>query len=477
MNDLDTSRTIFECAPVGMARVSPEGKWLEVNQRFCEMTGYSRDELLAGSVQQITHKDDFPGNREQLARFLSGEVERYALEKRYICKDGHTIWAKVSVSVVRETSSNEPMYFIAAMDEITEYKRLEDQRRKAEEKWSAAFRQTPLAMVLFALRDERFVEVNDAFEAFTGYTREEAIGRTSNELNLFPESADTEEIAKNVAAGGRVRGWERRLRTKERGIRNALFFADPVELDGEPYLIGAALDITDRKRLQSELEELSWRLIKAQDEERKWIAAELTDSLGQSIAVISLEACQLARKREGEVGAEVLALCTKIQDVAAGIGFLSQSLHPSGLDYTGLPWAIEGLCRQFTHLNGLQVAFKHEGMPTKLAPEIALCLYRIAQEGLRNVVEHSGTRHAWMELGCDGTYICLDLWDRGVGFDVASTKAGLGLLTMRERCRRMNGWITIRRDEGTRIEVQIPLRNVESDLFHQRAVAEPESGS
>lgn len=259
---------------------------------------------------------------------------------------------------------------------------------------------------------------------------------------------------------------ENLLSTKRDGSTfTALYFADAIEIDGEPCLIGAALDITDRKRLESELQELSGRLIEAQDEELRRIAAELNNSLGQAATVVNFEMSQLVRKGRCDCMPELRSLLSKVQDITAGIGILSQSLHPSGLDYTGLPWAIEGLCRQFTHLYDLQIAFKHEGVPSSLPPDVALCLYRVVQEGLTNMARHSGTDEAWIELVSDGDAIALDLRDKGVGFAAASTNAGLGFLTMRERCRRLNGSLVIHSSEGTRIEVRIPLPGDQINLF------------
>jgi PAS domain S-box-containing protein len=458
----DTFRAIFDYAPVGMAHVGLDGAWLEVNQRVCEITGYSRDELLNSNWQEITHPEDLNGNLDALAKFISGEFQGFSFEKRYIRKDGVVIWVKISCSLVREEANQAPTCLITVIDDITEFKLAQERRLTAEEKWSKAFRQTPLSTVLFNLRDQRFLEVNDAFVTFTGYSRQETIGRTTGELHVFVDPAASREIIDAVVAGNHVRGWERPFRTKDGRTGSALFFADQIEIDGEPCIIGAALDITERKRLETELQELSGKLIKAQDEERRRLAAELTDSLGQSVTVINFEASQLARKAKDDYGPELHTLAAKIRDIAAGIEIVSQSLHPSGLDYTGLPWAIEGLCRQYTHLYGLQVAFKHEGIPSSLSADVALCLYRIVQEGLNNVVRHSRKREAWIELASDGPSIRLKLWDHGVGFDVDSVKAGLGLLTMRERCRRLNGRFAIHIQDGTRLEAQIPLANIEA---------------
>jgi PAS domain S-box-containing protein len=465
VNTQATFREIFDRAPVGMARVSLEGRWVEVNQRVCDMTGYSREELLAGDWQMLTHPDDLPANLDMRTKFASGELENASFEKRYIRKDGVVVWVKISCSLMRDEASQEPTHMVTIIDDITEYKRAQERHLTAEEKWSKAFRQTPMAMAIFSLKDYRFVEVNDAFEAFTGFSRYEATGRKLDELEFFVDRQSIKEMIDTVVAGNRVEAWERQYRFKDGRIGSAVFFADQIEIDGEPCIIGTGMDITERKRLETELQELSGRLIEAQDEERRRISAELTDSLGQSITVISFEASQLARTAQGEIAPDLNSLAAKIRDISAGIEIVSQSLHPSGLDYTGLPWAIEGLCRQITHLYGLQVALKHENIPSNLPADVALGLYRIVQEGLINVVRHSGMRQAWIELASDGTNIRLNLWDNGVGFNSDAVRAGLGLLMMRERCRRLNGWITINSENGTRIEAQIPLANVEADLF------------
>ena len=428
------------------------------------MTGFSREEMLAKSFQEITHPDDLPFNVEALARLASGDLDSYSVEKRYIRKDGRVLWVKIAVSTVREEACEKPDCLITVIDEITAYKRAQELRRKAEEKCSKAFRQTPMAIMLISLRNDQYLEVNEAFERFTGYTREQVIGRTPYELNLWVEPARGQAMIDTLLAGDRIQAWETRFQTKDGRICTALTFAEPIEIDGEPCIIAAALDITDRKRMVTELQELSGRLITAQDEERKRIAAELNDSLGQSITVISFEASQLARKINGELGRDLKSLCAKIRDISSGIGILSQSVHPSGLDYTGLPWAIETLCRQFTNAYGMQVMFKHERIPPSLPADIALCLYRVVQDGLKNILQHSGTRRAWIELVCEERSIRLELWDKGVGFDVASANTGLGLLRMRERCRRLNGWLAVHRENGTRIEAHIPHANIEASL-------------
>ncbi|HLF58175.1 MAG TPA: PAS domain S-box protein [Alphaproteobacteria bacterium] len=124
-------RAAFEQAAVGMSYVSPEGRYLRVNQKFCDITSYSRTELLSRSFPDITHPDDAGRDVEQAQRVLSGETPTYSLEKRYIRKDGSIIWVNRTISMVRD-SAGEPKYFIAVVQDITAAKKMESQLRQAQ---------------------------------------------------------------------------------------------------------------------------------------------------------------------------------------------------------------------------------------------------------------------------------------------------------------------------------------------------------
>ncbi len=452
-------RAIFEQqAALGMSRVAFDGKLLEVNQRLCEITGYSRDELLARTFQQLTHPDDLPRDADAAQRLISGELQTYSVEKRYIHKDGHVVWVKLSVSVARDSQTSKPLYFISVADDVTEYKLAQQALRAAEEKCSKAFRETPTTITITSAKDHRYIEINEAFESLTGYRRAEVIGRTPFDLGIWVNPAERADLVRRLLAGESIRNEEYPFRIKDGTIRTALNSAELIEIDGETCVLTVALDITDRKRVEETLQELSAELINTQEEDRKRISVALNDIVGQSVALLTLELAQVARTARGELARKLQKLYAEAQNIASEIGSISHGLHPSTLEYVGLPRAIEDLCREFGKLYGLQVAFKHQGVPTTLCPDIALCLYRIAQEGLQNVALHSGTREAWIELvGCAGS-VRLALWDKGSGFNITAVKSGLGLVTMRERCRLVNGELSVQAHSGTRIEARIPLR-------------------
>lgn len=119
-------RTTFETAAVGMARVSPMGRFIEINQAFCDLIGYSREEILSNafSFQQITYPEDLDADLQHVDRLLRGEGDHYEMEKRYIRKDGSCVWANLSVALVRD-AKGAPRYFVSSVSDLSERKRLE----------------------------------------------------------------------------------------------------------------------------------------------------------------------------------------------------------------------------------------------------------------------------------------------------------------------------------------------------------------
>ena len=120
----------FEFAAIGMALVSPEGKWLRVNRTICEITGYSEAELLERTFQDITHPDDLDLDLANVRKMLAGEIKTYQMEKRYFHKDGSIVWVLLSVSLVHN-QSGAPLFFIGQIQDITRRKQSDQQLAEA----------------------------------------------------------------------------------------------------------------------------------------------------------------------------------------------------------------------------------------------------------------------------------------------------------------------------------------------------------
>lgn len=233
---------------------------------------------------------------------------------------------------------------------------------------------------------------------------------------------------------------------------------------GQPLTLrGFLIDITERKRMEEALLNLSGRLINAQEEERKRIARELHDDLNQRMALLSIELEQLLQRaqKQRSLCALVHGLQTKAKEISAEIHRLSYRLHPSKLDHLGLAAAVESLCEELSRGCKFKVEFRQTGLPKHIPKDVRLCLFRIAQESLRNCVKHSGARRVRILLEGAGKSVRLSVSDDGRGFDTetGALERGLGFTSMRERLRLVGGKLRIysRPSRGTRLEISVPL--------------------
>lgn len=230
---------------------------------------------------------------------------------------------------------------------------------------------------------------------------------------------------------------------------------------------GFMIDISERKRAEESLKYLGSRLIAAQEEERKRVARELHDDLNQRMAVLSIELEQLSQKIEKpfSLRKHVHKLQLQAQEISTDIHRLSYKLHPSKLDHLGLAAAIKSLCDDFSLVQSgkSKVHFHQSGLPAALPKDITLCLFRIAQEGLRNCVKHSGAELVQVMLTKTDHSVRLSVSDNGCGFDTGSElmERGLGFISMQERLRLVGGEINVfsQPRRGTRIDASVPLNS------------------
>jgi len=238
-----------------------------------------------------------------------------------------------------------------------------------------------------------------------------------------------------------------------------------VRYDDKPVIRkGFSIDISARKRIEEALHNLSARLINAQEEERRRIARELHDDFSQRLALMSLDVELLARDQAEPSEAfdeHIHGLLDRIKDLSSDIHRLSHQLHPTTLIHLNLVKAIKSLCDELSALHNLRIDFVDQEVPDSLHDDLTLCLYRIVQEALTNIIKHSGSRKARVELTRSGANLKLCVRDWGVGFDVAKVgnKQGLGLISMRERLHLVNGKMAVESSEarGTQIEVLVPI--------------------
>ncbi len=324
--------------------------------------------------------------------------------------------------------------------------------------------------VLIAIDDkDRIVVFNAAAEKMFDCAVRDAIGSPID--RFIPErfrAAHRQHIqhfgdtdATTRALGGLGALWGLRKNGQEFPIEASI---SQVEVSGGKLFTFNIRDVTERKLAEEALSSVNCRLIEAQEEERARIARELHDDLSQRMALLQIHLEQFQQDTTGlssKARQQLHDIAEVSIEVSSSIHDLSHQLHPSKLDTLGLVVSLTGLCREFSEQHRLQVQFVHHDIPGKIPKDVTLCLFRIVQEALQNVVKHSGASEATVQLSVHDDRIELAICDSGVGFNPESAEgdASLGLISMRERLRLVGGHLGVESEpsRGTRIHVRVPF--------------------
>lgn len=256
----------FEYAPIGMALVAPDGRWLRVNRALCESVGYSAQELLELDFQTITHPDDLDADLDYVRQLLAGELRSYQMEKRYLHKSGRAIWVHLGVSLVRD-DGNEPLYFIAQVKDISERKAAEMRLRESERRFRAIFN-SMYQFIGLLQPDGILLEANQTALDFGSTTPSEVLGRPFWDTPWWLGSqAGRVQLRSAIdrAAKGEFVRYEAEVCGAGGTMATIDFSLKPVldEAGEVVLLIPEGRDITERKRAEAALKasEERWQLI------------------------------------------------------------------------------------------------------------------------------------------------------------------------------------------------------------------------
>ena len=231
-----------------------------------------------------------------------------------------------------------------------------------------------------------------------------------------------------------------------------------------PMMLLAAV-LAERSTAEESLRQGRARLIDAQEQERRRIARELHDDIGQQLTILELELDQLRRQPSQPLKPHLDKLYFQASATSAATRAISHGLHSSHLDILGLAPAMRNLCRTVEKETSIEIAFAQENIPTRLDPQISLCIYRVTQEALQNIARHSHAHKARVELRGCGDRILLDIADDGVGITgEREHPVALGLASMQERVTLVGGTFKLVSQpmQGTKIEAAIPMKSTQS---------------
>jgi PAS domain S-box-containing protein len=451
-------RLVAETAPCAIWILQGE-KLVYVNRHAESLSGYSREELFSMNAWDLVDPEFRTMGEQRYSARLRGENPEPRYQFRIRTKAGELRW--LDFSGARTNFEGKPAILATAFD-ITAIKRAEQQLLERTMYLDALIANSPLGIVT---KDEqnRVVFCNPAFECMFHYSQNELQGKDIDSIIAPHDQEEANRITYAVREGGIVHATAQRRKkdgtlidVELHGIR---FFS------GETFVGAFAIyqDITERRRSEEKLQTLRNRLTRTQEEERSRIARDLHDDIGQRLALLSidLEQMKLASQRDGSVFArELEALVRTAGEITSDVHNISRRLHPSQVELLGLAPALNNFCREFANRNSMRIQFTSACLTCKVPEEASLCLFRVAQEAIRNVHKHSGCREALVELDEISGSLRLRISDRGAGFDPVSVEAteGLGLLSMEERLRSMGGELFVhsRPGGGTCIEACIP---------------------
>lgn len=263
-------RGTFEQAAVGIAHVAPDGRWLRVNQKLCDIVGYSKEELLKLTFQDITHPDDLDTDLGYVLQVLADEIKTYSMEKRYYRKDGSIVWINLTVSLLRETSG-EPKYFISVVEDISDRKNAEEALKKSEAGLAEAQRIARLGNWEWDILQNK-AYCSDEVDRIFGYMPGE-FGRNYEALMKTVHPDDRELVEKKFKEAlneGKPFDFERRVVRPDGTVRIVHERSERVRYEmGKPVrMLGIVQDITESRHAEMErdlLQDLSLAISEAED--------------------------------------------------------------------------------------------------------------------------------------------------------------------------------------------------------------------
>ena len=458
-------RTLAEAIPQLCWMANPDGSIFWYNQRWYDYTGTTAEQMEGWGWQTVHDPRTLPA---VLARWQTSIATGQPFDMVFPLRGANGIFRPFLTRIVplKDTRGQISRWFGTNTD-ITELRDAEQALRKSEEKFRRVVEHIGDALFMDDV-DGRVVFANDRFLNLFGLEREELPN-----LRLEDYVAPEYRVLLRERHQRRMSGEAMPAHFEYEGLRRdgtrMWLEVDVVPVaDEQGKLIGtqsALRDVTDRKRAEDALANLSGRLIEAQEEERQRVARELHDDYNQRLAMVAIGLQRLAKDMgdvSREAGQQFHDLFNQVSELGADLHSLSHRLHSSTLEKLGLVAGVKAFCKEFAQQQGIQIDFADEKVPCNIPGDAALCIFRIVQEALRNIKKHSGADRAEVRLEWSGQRLHLSASDRGRGFEPnkPSAERGIGIRSMEERLRMLGGQLEIqsRPMEGTRIDVWLPLK-------------------
>jgi PAS domain S-box-containing protein len=382
---------------------------------------------------------------------------------------GTTYWDLGLVPIFDDDGEIE--MFLFTLKDITERKKTQERLEESEKKYRELVEDINDAIYSVDTKGN-VVYISPAIKSLLGYEPNELIGKHFSDL-VHPDDLQAMKKAFEPSLVGKATPADYRILNKDGSYTWVRALSNPIKDDKNNIIgiRGVVSDINERKHMEEAIQKsqdslrfLAGKLITAQEEERRRLAREMHDDLTQRLALLAIEAGKLeieSQKYDSSMHANLQEMKKKIIKLSKDIHDISRQIHPSILDDLGLVKAIESECAAFTQREDIQVEYEADNVPLSIPRSVKICIYRIIQEGLRNIAKHAGTDKAHVSLTCSDGNLFLTIRDNGIGFDTSHMQGqkGIGLRSMEERVRLIQGEFSVQSKpgEGTVIKVTAPF--------------------
>jgi PAS domain S-box-containing protein len=472
-------RSVVDSQTELICRYLPDTTLTFVNDPYCRFFGTTREALIGAKFLEL-----IPESAREVARtHIESLIENPRVEMdehTVLLPDGGIGWQQWVDHAIFDASGR-VVEFQAVGRDITERKQIEEKRLEGEERLRLALEAGRMGVWEWNTRTNAVKWSKENFTIFglAPFGLEPDYHTWADRVHPDDLPMALGEIHAAIAGKGEF-CYEYRVILPDGSVRWVEDRGKPVyDEDGKCVKVsGLIVDITHRKEAEAALrkseealrksyariEDLAGRLIAAQEEERKHIARELHDDLNQQVAALAIGISRFKRQlpnADAAILEQIVKLREKTDSLSKRIRQVSYELHSSILQHAGLLAALNSFCAEFSDREGIAVTLDIQGRIEVVQPDAALCLYRVAQESLRNIARHSGARSAVVALAGVDDAVELRVSDQGVGFDPAQARErrGLGLISMEERVKLLHGSfvLTTQPGMGTELKAIIPL--------------------
>ena len=456
--------TIVESSDDAILGVDLDGTITDWSKGAEVMYGYSADEAIGQSIFLL-----IPPERGNSCQKIIDEVRKGAVVRHYETlrrkKDGTDVEVSLTGSPV--FSGDGRVVALSSIErDIAQRKRQEEVLRNSEERFRLA---AHAGKVLAYEWDAASDTIARSQESSRILGIDQSTRVTGKQALAGIHLDDRDEVKAALAALSPENPY---LNVSYRTFRpnGTMLWAEVNSIahfdqNGRPArVVGMLVDITERKQAEAALADARSRLVEAQEKERTRIARELHDDIGQRLALLTIQLDQLQRStpelndgfrnRLNELRQQAL-------EIGADIQSLSHELHSARLEYLGIAAAVAGFCRDFAEKQDVEIDCNICDLPNQVERTVSLCLFRVMQEALHNSLKHSGVKHFEVGLWATTGQIHMTITDSGTGFDieVARKSRGLGLVSMEERVKLLEGEFSVisGANRGTTIHVRVPI--------------------